>query len=68
MIHGKEGDDKLKKIESDLGEIELNVRKNISDIFERGEKFNTLMNKSESLKTYVRIVSLFRVKLFEAKQ
>ena len=38
-----------------MEEIAENVKKNIGHIFERGEKFGILANKSEALKTSVRL-------------
>ena len=37
-------------MEFDLQQIAEGVRSNISEIFERGEKFSMLANKSEGLK------------------
>jgi hypothetical protein len=45
----------LGAIEIELGEIAGNVKKNISDIFERGERFGVLVSKSEALKSAVSI-------------
>jgi hypothetical protein len=45
--------DKISKIEVELEEIAESVKKNIGQIFERGEKFGILANKSEALKTSV---------------
>ena len=42
-------------IDGELKEIANNVKKNISDIFERGEKFGQLVTKSEALKSVVRL-------------
>lgn len=51
--YDEESNDKLEKIEIELDEIAQNVKKNISSIFERGEKFGVLAQKSEQLKTTV---------------
>ena len=49
-----EGDQKLDRIEIELDEIAQSVKKNLNSIFERGEKFGVLAQKSESLKSSVR--------------
>lgn len=52
-MENKQSTDKLSHMEIELGEIANNVKKNISDIFERGERFGVLVSKSEALKTAV---------------
>jgi hypothetical protein len=52
-MSNKDSNDKLGQMEIELGEIAGNVKKNISDIFERGEKFGVLVSKSEALKSSV---------------
>ena len=58
-----ESNDKLEQIDIELGEIAENVKKNISDIFERGEKFNNLVCKSEALKTQVYIFMIWQLSI-----
>jgi hypothetical protein len=60
-IESRESTDKLSQMEIELGDIAKNVKKNISDIFERGERFGVLVSKSESLKTHVSYTFFMRV-------
>ncbi|CDW87496.1 UNKNOWN [Stylonychia lemnae] len=59
--------DKLQQIEIELEDIANNVKQNISDIFERGEKFGVLASKSEQLKSSVSFQHfiIFTVAYFE---
>lgn len=50
-----QSDEKISQIEIELEEIAQNVKMNIGQIFERGEKFGILASKSEALKTSVGI-------------
>jgi Synaptobrevin len=50
---GGVGDQKIAQIEYELQEIAEDVKRNIGQIFERGEKFETLASKSEQLKSSV---------------
>ena len=48
---------KLQQIEIELDEIANNVKQNINSIFERGEKFGVLANKSQALKSSVSMIN-----------
>lgn len=45
----KKGDSKLDQIEESLEEIADDVRKNLSAIFQRGETFQSLQQKSDDM-------------------
>ena len=47
----EESDKKLNNIEVELQEIAKGVRQNLDSLFQRGEKFNSLTEKSEQLKS-----------------
>jgi hypothetical protein len=53
-------DSKIDQIEYELQEIAEDVKKNIGQIFERGEKVEMLASKSQQLRSTVRIVKLNR--------
>ena len=50
-VKDQESDKKLNNIEIELEEIANGVRDNLNSIFQRGEKFDSLAQKSEQLKS-----------------
>jgi len=50
---GHRAGDKLSVMEHELEEIADNVRQGLDNIFQRGEKFGSLLSKSEDLKSGV---------------
>ena len=51
MEKDEESDKKLGNIEIELEEIAQGVRDNLDSLFQRGEKFDSLTQKSEQLKS-----------------